>query len=260
MGTGSTGRGEMLLPEERERIRARLIERAHADPEIAGAAAVGSSASGGDRWSDLDLTFAVAEHATVERVMNRWTRFMEDEFQAANLFDLTIPGTVYRVFLCPGALQVDLSFSRREFFGPRGPRFDLIFGEPVELPQTRHTASPEETFGLGVHHAVRARVCIERRLVWQAEYWIHQLRDYALTLASLRHGVEAGYGRGFDRLPEGVSAPYQDALVRSLAEAELRRALAVAVRGLLREGDGFVAVTDRVRPLLAEIAAEEKLT
>lgn len=42
-------------------------------------------------------------------------------------------------------------------------------------------------------------------------------------------------GRGMDRLPRGVTAPLEAALVRTLDAAELRRAFGAATAGLLAE-------------------------
>ena len=50
----------MFTPEERERVRAALVERAHEDPRITGAALTGSAARGEeDRWSDVDVFLGV---------------------------------------------------------------------------------------------------------------------------------------------------------------------------------------------------------
>jgi predicted nucleotidyltransferase len=51
----------MFAIEDRDRIRDTLIEKARQDPQIVAAAVVGSTVTGGDRWSDLDLTLGVAE-------------------------------------------------------------------------------------------------------------------------------------------------------------------------------------------------------
>ncbi len=239
--------------EDRERYKAGLIARAHADPGIIGAALVGSTASGSDRWSDLDLTFAVAPDSTIDAALASWTAWVGAEFGAVPLFDLPIPGTIYRVFLFPGALQVDLSFSEQGVFGSRGPRFELIFGDPVEHPYTVIDQAPDATFGWGVHHLIRASVCIERQLPWQAEHWIHQARDYALTLACLRRGIEARSGKGFDKVPVEVTDRFTEALVRSLDEPELRRALTAVTRLSLEEADGYIAIADDARRMLAPL-------
>jgi len=175
--------------EDRERIRGLLTEKARADPRLVAAAAVGSSAVGGDRWSDLDLTFGVADGVPVEEVLAEWTRSVVADLDAAMLFDLPVLSTIYRVFLLPGALQVDLSFTPAAEFGAHGPRFQLLFGETTKYSGAP-PPSPDQLFGLGVHHAVRAHICILRGRHWQAEYWIHGARDQALSLACRRFGLE----------------------------------------------------------------------
>ena len=236
---------------DRDRVRDRLIERARADPDIAAAALVGSTVTGGDRWSDLDLTFGVAPGVPIEPVLARWTRDVAAEFGAVALFDLAVPPTVYRVFLLPGALQVDLSFSPAAA-SRRSPRFRLLFGEAVERPAPP-PPPPEHLFGLGVHHLTHARVCIERGLPLQAEHWIHEARYQALTLACARLGLDTSYGRGFGKLPAEVTGPLAGALARDLSAGELRRALAVAAAGLLREARGMPELVARVRPMLEDL-------
>jgi hypothetical protein len=247
----------MFDPADRERIRELLTEKARSDPSVVAAAAVGSTATGSDRWSDLDLTFAVASGTTVEAVLDRWTRDVTAEFAAAVLFDLPVGSTIYRVFLFPGALQVDLSFTPAAEFGARGPRFRVLFGETVQM-DWRMLPSPEHTFGVGVHHAVRAHLSIERGRLWQAEYLLHEARDHALTLGCYRLGLDVNYGRGFDALPSEVLECYAGALVGEMTVDALRRALAVATDGLLREAAGIASnelaeTAARVRPMLTEL-------
>jgi hypothetical protein len=115
--------------------------------------------------------------------------------------------------------------------------------------------SPTELFGLGVHHAVRARFCIERGRRWQAEYWISGARDLALALACRRRGLDGGHGRGFDELPPDVLEFFAETLVQSLDADELRRALAGAVSGLLRESAEAADVAAKVEGHLLELAA-----
>jgi hypothetical protein len=235
--------------EERERMRERVLELASADPRVVAGAVVGAQAFGpGDRWSDLDLTFGIAAGVPVEDVLADFTRAMEAEFDAVPLFDLPRGQAIYRVFLAPGLLQVDLSFAPASEFGPRGPKFALLFGEAVEAPPIEEPRA-EELFGLAVHHAMRARICIERGQLWQAEFWISALRAHALELARLRRGLEAAWGRDLDRLPPEVLAEFEGALVRRIAADELLRALAVATEGLLREGSE-VGIAARVEPRL----------
>lgn len=125
------------------------------------------------------------------------------EFGAAHLFDLSVGSSIYRVFLLPGCLQFDLSFTPASKFGATGPNFKILFGISVEKPFPP-PPSAQELFGYAVHHALRARFSIERGHYWHAEYWISGTRDFALSLACRRRRLSASHGRGFDDLPNEV--------------------------------------------------------
>jgi hypothetical protein len=244
----------MFSVEERERVRDRLMQMAHSDDRVVAGAEIGALArDDGDRWSDLDLTFGVADGTAVEAVLDDWTANVRREFGAAHLFDLPFQTSIYRVFLLPGNLQVDLSFTPESDFGSYGPKFRLLFGEAIERDPPPQP-SAHHVFGLAAHHAVRARICIERGRAWQAEYWISALRDLALTLASRRHGLEVSYGRGFDQLPEETLAPASTALVRSLERGELLRALRAAIDVLVREADEVRDLASSLEAQLRELA------
>ncbi|MDQ6637688.1 MAG: hypothetical protein M3Y62_07880 [Candidatus Dormibacteraeota bacterium] len=120
--------------EDRERVRSRLLEWARADKLITGAAITGSGAQGGeDDWSDIDLIFGI-EGADPMTVLGDWTRRMQGEFEALDLFDLRSGATIYRVFLLPTGLEVDLAVAPAAEFGATGPHFRTIFGAGVDRP------------------------------------------------------------------------------------------------------------------------------
>ncbi len=239
----------MFTIDDRDRIRERVLQWAAEDERVVAGAVVGSLAlSEGDRWSDLDLTFAVAGVCSLAEVLEDWTGRLEAELDAVQLFDLPSGASIYRVFLMPGCLQFDLSFSPAAQFGASGPKFKLLFGRAVEKPHAQPPPA-QELFGYGVHHALRARFCIQRGRYWQAEYWISAVRDHALSLACRRRGLPAYHGRGFDDLPAEVRDAFAPALVASLQPAELLRALGCAVNGLLGEAA-------EVEELAAKVAAQ----
>ena len=243
----------MFSVEDRERVHAWVLGRASSDPRVVAGAVVGSLALGeGDRWSDLDLTFAVADGVPVAGVLDDWTRNLADELDAVHLFDLPRAATIYRVFLLPGCLQVDLSFTPASEFGAAGPKFKLLFGDAAETPHAE-PPSAHELFGYAVHHALRARFCIERGRHWQAEYWIGAVRDYALSLACRSRHLPAREGRGFDDLPADVLSAFEDSFVHSLERAELLRALGIVVAGLVREAGEVQDVAAKVEPQLREL-------
>jgi hypothetical protein len=246
----------MFSVRDRDLLRDHVLQLAASDARVVAGAVVGSLAHAeGDRWSDLDLTFAVVDNLPIRDVLEVWTRGLVTEFDAVHLFDVPSGASIYRVFLFPGCLQFDLSFTPASKFGASGPKFRSVFGSSVEKP---YTAPPpaHELFGYAVHHALRARFCIERGRFWHAEYWISGTRDYALSLACRRRGLSANYGRGFDDLPPDVREGFRGALVSSLERAELLRALGFAIEGLLRETDEVRDLAAKVEPQLRELTRE----
>ena len=244
----------MFDVEERERVRERLVERAHADNRIVSAALVGSLALGeGDRWSDIDLSLGIADEIPLEGVLEEWTRDVVSELDGVVLFDLRAQDSIYRVFLLAGWLQIDLSFTPASRFRQGSPRFRLLFGthKVIDPPAT----SAQNLFGWAVIYARHAHVCVERRRWWQAEYCVSAVRDHALMLACLRRGLPPSFGRGFDDVPAEVVAELHDALVRSLDRDELLRALHAAIDALLREAIDVGDVVPKVEPQLRELAA-----
>lgn len=210
---------------------------AHNDPRIVAGAVVGSLALGsGDRFSDLDLTFAVADGIPVGDVLDDFTRTLSEEFAAVVLVDLPQGPRTYRVFLLADALQFDLSLSERADFIPAGPKFQLLFGNVAAAPSISVRPDAADLFGWGVIYALHSHACIERGRLWQAEHYIGAVRDRALALACVRHGVTAFQARGYDDLPSTILDAFDRTHIASLERDVVRVALAAAVRALLDEG------------------------
>ncbi len=257
----------MFTVEERDALRERLLRLADEDEHVVAGAVVGSLAvDGGDRFSDLDLTFGIADHVPVADVLEDWTRTLIDELDAVHLADLERGATSYRVFLLPDALQFDLSMTPAAQFRPAGPRFRLLFGETaadeVEVstpPVAGELFIPtppvaEDLFGWGVIYALHARACIERGRVWQAEHYVGAVRDHALSLACVREGLPAVQARGYDDLSAETLARFEAAHVGALEPGALRAALAAAVLALMHEGaEVRLPHADTVAQRLAEL-------
>jgi len=243
----------MFTAEYRDHARNRVLEMARADPRITAGAFTGSMALGpGDAWSDIDIAFGVAEGIPLATLLHDWTQTIDREFSVLAHFDLPAGSTIYRVFLLAGGLELDMAVSPASEFGARGPNFRSLFGiaHQVESP-----SQPDAVYliGLAWHHVLHSRSCIERKKPWQAEYWISGIRDHVLALACLRLGENAVYGRGIDCLPAAVTDPLTDALVRSLDDMELRRALAAATTCLIRELEEWDrTLCARLKPVLQE--------
>jgi hypothetical protein len=255
--------------EQRDAMRARMLQLAEDDERVVAGAAVGSLAVGtGDRYSDLDLTFGIAESVPVAQVLEDWTRMLAEEQDAVQLADLEVGPSIYRVFLMPNALQFDLSMTPAPEFRPAGPRFQLLFGETAaDEPQVPRPpgglfiptpAVAGDIFGWGVIYALHARACIERGRVWQAEHYVDAVRDHALSLACLERGLPAVQARGYDDLPPEILAGFAGTHVESGEPDALRRALAASVAALLDRGaEAALPDADVVAHRLAELASTE---
>jgi hypothetical protein len=235
--------------EQRDALHGRMLRLAEEDERVVAGAAVGSLAVGtGDRFSDLDLTFGIADGVPVAQVLDAWTRTLSEELDALQLADLTAGPTTYRVFLLPDALQFDLSMTAATEFRPAGPRFQLLFGETAadepeaSAPVAGRLSIPTpavagDIFGWGVIYALHARACIERGRVWQAEHYVDAVRDHALSLACLSRGLPAAQARGYDELSPETLTAFDRTHVGSLEPDVLRRALGASVLALFNEGE-----------------------
>jgi len=248
----------MFTIEQRDHVRYRVLELAKADQRVTGGAFTGSMAfSSGDRWSDIDIAFGISDGNSLETVLHDWTQVLDHEFSVIDHFDLSPGSSIYRVFLLQSGLEVDVAVTPGKDFGARGPQFRVLFGSIKKLQDTPQP-SASAFIGPGWHHVLHARSSIERNKPWQAEYWISGIRDHTLALACLRFGENAYYGRGVDNLPAVVTNPLSDALVRSLDEPELRRALTVATRCFISELEEYnPSLCSRLSPLLQEFSATQ---
>jgi hypothetical protein len=245
-----------------------MLQLAELDDRVVAGAAVGSLAveGGGDRFSDLDLTFGIADRVPVAEVLDDWTGTLSGELDAVHLADLERGSTTYRIFLLPDALQFDLSMTPAAQFRPAGPRFRLLFGElaaPVPEPPGPPAvgsigiptpATIGDLFGWGVVYALHARACIERGRPWQAKHYVGAVHDHALSLACLQHGLIAVQARGYDDLPAETLARFTDTHVGAIDPKSLGSALAASVQALMREGaSAHLPYAETVAQRLAEL-------
>jgi hypothetical protein len=245
----------VFTPEERAALRTDLLARARSDPRITGGALTGSaSVDAEDRWSDIDLAFGVRESVQIREVLEDFTSYMRDAHGALEHLDVLRDPWIYRVFLMPSTLQVDLAFAPATHFRARARTFKLVFGEAAEAS---HIADPDprELIGYAWLYALHGRSSIARGRRWQAEYMIGLMRDQILSLACVRLGLPAREGRGADRLPDAVTQPLEAALIGGLEHADLVRAFAAATELLIREIRSYdEGLATRLTPALAALA------
>lgn len=219
--------------EEREQIQNFIIKLAKSDNRISDAAIVGSQSIGNnDKWSDIDLTFGVKNNVPITNLLIDWTEILKNKYQAFCLFDVSYKTSVYRVFLFPNCLQVDISFTPSPDFGAITPKFKLLFGKS-NPKQQKSLPNMQELYGHAVHHALRARFSIERNRFWQAVYWLNTFRDCVLTLACIEYGLNPFDGRGLDNLPLEIKKMFTKSLSFNLTKEGLKHSLKIIVSGLL---------------------------
>jgi hypothetical protein len=244
----------MFTEQERDRVRDRVVEIARGDDRVAAAALVGSLSQGGDRWSDIDLTFAIRDDASISAVIDDWTATLAEDVGAVHLLDLVVAPIQYRVFLLPDCLQLDLSFSPASAFRPTSTRFKLLYGEAGE-PSEPDPPAAGNLLGWAALYARDVRVSIERGEVWRAERSLSELRSYALSFACSSRGLPASYGKGHDRLPPEVLATFTGSLASSVEPRELARALASAVAALRSECASAPGVSPKLDAYLQDLTA-----
>ena len=245
-------------PDARDRLRAELLAAARHDGRISSAAITGSaSLDRADRWSDIDLAFGIANAARRDKVLADWTAVMYRLHGAVHHVDMKSGHTVYRVFLLRDTQQVDIAFAPAAEFAARGPTFRWVFGTSAPGERPWPPADAQELIGMGWLHALHARACLQRGQLWRAEHMVSGVRDYALMLACLRHGLETAHARGVDLLPEFLQAYFAGALVREMTTEEIARAFRVAVQGLLAEiGSADADLGERLADTVAQLAGD----
>jgi hypothetical protein len=225
----------MFTPEERDRVRARVLELARADERITGGARTGSRSVGAeDKWSDIDTAFGLAEGIDREDILRDWTEVLEREFDVVHVFDQPYGPTLYRVYVLSNGLELDIALTPAAQFGPRGPTFELQFGESAKLPEAE---PPGIHFLIGYSwiYVLAGRAAAERGKLWQAVNFLNAARDQVFALAAIRFGLQHAYARGVHLLDRGITDPWKETLVRSLERDELLSSLKVAAGLVLRE-------------------------
>ncbi|WP_299903316.1 hypothetical protein [uncultured Aquimarina sp.] len=225
----------MYSKKDRIEVQEAIINFAKSDSKIIDCAIVGSESVGNDdKWSDIDLTFGYENEADANQVLREWSKMMSESFDANRLFDISYKESLYRVFLLPNGLQVDLSFTPSKYFGAITDKFKLIFGQEKErefksLPEINLIA------GYSILFALKTRTSIERENYWQAEYYLSKCRENVMVLKCLKESKNPFDGRSFDNLPNDFLRQMQNCLLIELSRVNLRTSLKNLIQILIKE-------------------------
>jgi hypothetical protein len=246
----------VYTPADREALKDELIALARADPRITGGALTGSASVGReDRYSDIDLAFGVRTAADVLGVLDDRTSWMRQNHGLVDHLDVKTGSWVYRVFLLPSTLQVDVACVPAEEFGARAPTFRLLFGAASERAHEPRPAA-HDLIGWAWLYALHARSSIARGQRWHAEYMVSAIRDQVVALACLRHRLPVAYARGADSLPRTILDSLEGAIVRDLTATELVRAMRAAIDALVGEiRHADIGLAGTLEPTLRELVA-----
>lgn len=215
----------MYSIQERKEIQDYLIVHAKSDKRIVDAAIVGSESIGkNDKWSDIDLSFGIRDDIELRTVIQDWTEILNTKFEAQVLFDLPYQSSIYRVFLLPNCLQIDLSFTPSSDFGSITNKFKLLFGHKKEKPK-KQLPEFETEYGYCILYALKVRTSIERKKYWQAIYFMDLCRNTLLVLACLKYKLNPFDGRGYDALPLFFKVRLQKTLSVEVVEQSLKESL-----------------------------------
>ena len=129
-----------------------------------------------DRWSDIDLLFAV--DAEPAEVLRDFSDHLYADQGAVHHFDVDAGATVYRAFLLDGMLEVDLGLTPVEDFRSHGDApFRVLFGDALP-PSPAAEIDVDHLAGLVWHHVLHARSSIGR----DKPQWGHRTVEAALLV------------------------------------------------------------------------------
>ena len=220
---------------ERTALFNRILNLGQSDKRVSGGALVGSfSTNKQDRWSDIDISFGIKSEIDPLLVLNEWTEILNEEYNIVHHFDVKSSLAIYRVLLFPNGLEVDLSVVPEIEFGPRAPSFKLLFGKANEIIKMP-SPSLDLMHSWGWHHVLHANSAINRKKLWQAEFWVTSIRNYIISMKCIRLGLPASYSRGADQLPENELKVLEQTFIKKLSQEELKRVLNIISKILIAE-------------------------
>ncbi|HEU4488647.1 MAG TPA: aminoglycoside 6-adenylyltransferase, partial [Actinomycetota bacterium] len=122
----------LFTPEKRTEIADQVLSLVAQDERIEAALTVGSMATEPDRWSDIDLAIAVADHVDHVVVAHDWVVRLYEELPILHHFETAFGDSLVRGFLLEDLLELDLSFTPRAEFSVWGPA-QVAFDRSGEL-------------------------------------------------------------------------------------------------------------------------------
>jgi len=260
----------LFTPEEREMTAEQVSCLLGNDSRINGVVVVGSLASGGDRWSDIDIEVVVGDDEELLVVAADWVGNLYELLPVVHHFETAFGDTLVRGFLLENLLELDLAFDQANRFSIWGPA-RVVFDRSGRVTDAAHASARGELHisdrageaGFAWHDVLHAYTAVRRGRPWQGLWYMERIRNRTLKLAQERRGFYADFFADFfdyvDDLPVEVLTMLEEALVASLSPESLLDAIEVATRAFLAElRHGDSALADRLEgPLLEFVRLPE---
>jgi predicted nucleotidyltransferase len=256
----------LFTPEEREMTAEQVSCLLGNDSRIDGVVVVGSLASEGDRWSDIDIEVVVGEDEEVLVVAADWVGNLYELLPVVHHFETAFGDTLVRGFLLENLLELDLAFDQADRFSIWGPA-RVVFDRSGRVTDAAHASAQGELHisdrageaGFAWHDVLQACTAVRRGRPWQGLWYMERIRNRTLKLAQERRGFYADFFDYVDDLPVEELTMLEDALVVSLSAESLLGAIEVTTRAFLAElRHGDSALADRLEgPLLEFVRLPE---
>lgn len=247
---------ELFTPERRVEILENLLIFLKTDDQISGVVMVGSTAENfRDNYSDINLLVITADNLPVYPVYHKWKTRFTALYNRLSSFETGYDGERYHFgCLLDNYLSLEMHFLKLEkLIAKRKPwqiAFDRVgnlehhlertYAEEQMVAPVREYTRIMETIWLPIMKCVAA---LRRDEIWRALYLLEELRDKAVQIAGMNHGIDTHGFTAVDYLPEMFLVHLRHTIPTSTSTPAIRRALKTAVVLLFREA---VLLEDRM--------------
>lgn len=239
---------ELFTPERRTEILENLLIFLQTDEQVSGVVMVGSTADDfRDTYSDINLLVIVADSLPVYPVYHKWKTRFTALYNRLSGFEMRQDGECYHFgCLLDNYLGLEMQFLKLEKLVATRKPWKIAFDRAGNLATHLERTYAEEQLAAPVREYKRIMetiwqpilkcvAALRRDEIWRALYLLEDLRDSAVRIAGMNHGVDTYGFTAVDHLPEMFLVHLRHTIPTSTSTPAIRRALKTAVILLFRE-------------------------
>src|SRR5215207_506483 len=163
----------LFTPEEREMTAEQVSCLLGNDSRINGVVVVGSLASGGDRWSDIDIEVVVGDDEELLVVAADWVGNLYELLPVVHHFETAFGDTLVRGFLLENLLELDLAFDQAGSLSIWSPA-KVIFDRTGRVADAANAHAQDDPYaqdlageaGFVWHDVLHACTAVRRSRLW----------------------------------------------------------------------------------------------